>query len=71
MFIDKRRATKNKWRIEERTLFLFALSGGSIGIILGMYSFRHKTKHWSFKYGVPLILLIQIALILLLLFEFY
>lgn len=62
MRIDKRRAQKSRWRIRESTLFLLALLGGSLGAILGMRLFRHKTKHWYFKYGMPLILLVQIAL---------
>lgn len=63
MWSDKRRAIKNKYRISEKTLFIIALLGGSLGSILGMKQFRHKTKHWYFKYGMPLILIMQIALI--------
>lgn len=63
MWSDKRRAIKNKYRISEKTLFTIALLGGSLGSILGMNQFRHKTKHWYFKYGMPLILIMQIALI--------
>lgn len=63
MMIDKQKAKKDKWRIPERTLFLFAILGGSIGSILGMRIFRHKTKHWYFVVGMPLILVLQIALI--------
>lgn len=63
MWSDKRRAIKNKYRISEKTLFTIALFGGSLGSILGMNQFRHKTKHWYFKYGMPLILIMQIALI--------
>lgn len=59
---DKRRAKKHLWRIPEKTLFLSALLGGSIGALAGMYAFHHKTKHWYFYVGVPLILLGQIAL---------
>lgn len=62
MFLDKQKAKKGKWRIPEKTLFLFAIAGGSIGTTLGMNLFRHKTKHWYFKFGMPLILMIQIAL---------
>lgn len=61
MGIDKRKAIKKRWRIRESTLFLIAFVGGSIGAILGMRIFHHKTKHWYFVYGIPLILLIQIA----------
>jgi uncharacterized membrane protein YsdA (DUF1294 family) len=63
MLIDKRRAIKNKWRIPEKTLFLFAIIGGSIGSISGMYTFRHKTKHTYFVIGMPAILIIQLALL--------
>ena len=59
--IDKKRAKKGQWRIPEKTLFLSAILGGSIGAILGMYVFHHKTKHWYFQYGIPAILIVQIA----------
>lgn len=61
MGIDKWKARKRAWRIPEATLFLIALIGGSLGAILGMYSFRHKTKHWYFVFGMPFILLLQIG----------
>ena len=63
MWSDKRRAIKGKYRIPEKTLFSIALLGGSLGSILGMQKFRHKTKHWYFKYGMPFILAVQIVLI--------
>ena len=59
---DKRRARKGKWRVPEKTLFLLPLLGGSIGALLGMRVFHHKTKHWYFVWGIPTILLAQIAL---------
>lgn len=62
MGFDKGRARRGGRRIRERTLFLSALLGGSPGALLGMYVFRHKTKHWYFVWGIPLILLAQIAL---------
>ena len=62
MHADKRRARKNRWRIPERTLMLCAALGGSIGALLGIYTFRHKTKHLKFTLGVPAILIAQIAL---------
>lgn len=62
MFIDKKRAIKKKYRIPEKTLFLVALIGGSLGTTLGMEMFRHKTKHWYFKWGMPLLLIIQLIL---------
>lgn len=55
MGIDKRRAVKHKWRIPEKTLFLLVLLGGGIGGTAGMYLFRHKTKHWYFAAGFPVI----------------
>ena len=59
---DKRRARRGKWRVPEKTLFLLPLLGGSIGALLGMRVFHHKTKHWYFVWGIPAILLAQIAL---------
>lgn len=59
---DKKRAKKDMWRIPERTLVLFALFGGSIGALAGMYVFRHKTKKWKFRIGIPLILGMQMIL---------
>lgn len=63
MFLDKQKAKRDKWRIPEKTLFLLALIGGSLGTTLGMHTFRHKTKHWYFKFGMPLICIIQLILI--------
>jgi len=68
MGIDKRKAQKKEWRISEAALFTAALLGGSIGSIAGMQRFRHKTKHWYFKYGMPAILVAQIALVIYFLF---
>lgn len=62
MLVDKRKAKKNRWRIPERTLFGSALLGGSIGALLGMYTFRHKTRHRNFTLGMPAILIAQVAL---------
>ena len=61
MAADKRRAQKHRWRIPEHTLFAAALLGGSIGAIAGMYLCRHKTRHWYFVLGMPLILACQLA----------
>ena len=58
---DKRRAKMRRWRISERMLFLVSILGGSIGTWAGMYVFRHKTRHWYFVIGIPLILILQIA----------
>ena len=63
MFIDKKRAQNNQWRIKEATLFLSAAIGGSIGSMLGMKVFRHKTKHLSFLIGMPAIFIVQAALV--------
>lgn len=60
MGMDKARAKARAWRISEKTLFGIALLGGSAGTWAGMYIFRHKTKHWDFKFGMPLILFVQI-----------
>ena len=62
MLADKRKAKKNRWRIPERTLIGSAVLGGSVGALLGMYTFRHKTRHLKFTLGVPAILIAQIAL---------
>ena len=62
MHADKRRARKNRWRIPERTLIATAVLGGSIGALMGRYTFRHKTKHLKFTLGIPAILIAQILL---------
>lgn len=62
MYLDKHKARKHKWRIPEKTLFIVSLLGGSIGTWSGMYIFRHKTKHWYFVVGMPLILILQTGL---------
>ena len=59
---DNLRARRGAWRVPEKTLFLLPLLGGSVGALLGMRVFRHKTKHWYFVWGVPAILLAQLAL---------
>lgn len=64
MTIDKLYAKKNMWRIPEKTLMGVAAIGGSIGVLIAMYTVRHKTKHMKFVIGVPLILVCQIGLIL-------
>ena len=60
--IDKWKARRNKWRVPEATLLMLAALGGSVGALLGMSVFHHKTKHKKFMIGVPLILLAQLAL---------
>lgn len=63
MGIDKQKAKRGLWRIPESTLFLIAIIGGSIGSIIGMRVFRHKTRHWYFVLGMPLILILQLVFI--------
>lgn len=62
-FVDKRRAQTGRYRIPERVLFLWAIVGGSLGGWLGMYLFHHKTRHFKFKYGFPLIILLQLGIL--------
>ena len=64
MYIDKRKAKYGKWRVQEQSLFILALIGGSIGAIIGMNIFRHKTKKLRFSIGFPIILILQIVLII-------
>lgn len=66
MLVDKLKAKKNRWRIPERTLMGAAFLGGSIGCLLGMYTFRHKTKHLKFTIGIPVILALQAVLAVIL-----
>lgn len=61
-WLDKYKAVRNQWRIRESVLFLVALLGGSVGALIAMYVFRHKTRHLSFVIGIPVILLLQIVL---------
>ena len=63
MGADKNAARMGAWRIPEKTLFLLAFLGGAPGGILGMYTFRHKTRHASFKYGFPAIAAVELALL--------
>lgn len=62
MLADKKKAIRGAWRIPERTLMAIATLGGSIGCLLGMNLFRHKTKHLKFTIGIPLILAVQVVL---------
>ena len=62
--IDKLKAKRSKWRIPEATLLCLAVIGGSIGAWLGMKVWHHKTQHKKFKYGIPLILIIQVVLLM-------
>lgn len=67
MGIDKNKAKKGQFRISERALWLTAILGGAAGVTLGMNFFRHKTKHSSFRIGLPTILIIQLVLLYLVL----
>ncbi|MDY3868949.1 MAG: DUF1294 domain-containing protein [Pyramidobacter sp.] len=58
-FWDKRCAQTESWRISEKALFLWAVCGGSLGVYAAMILFRHKTQKWYFKYGIPLIIVVQ------------
>lgn len=62
MGIDKAKAIRHVWRIPEKALFGVSLLGGSVGTWAGMYLFRHKTRHWYFVVGMPLILAMQIMI---------
>lgn len=64
MLIDKKKAKWGKWRIPENTLFLYAILGGTIGSIAGMYTFRHKTKKTKFYIGMPVLLVLQILAVI-------
>lgn len=59
MGIDKRRAKAHRWRVPEKWFFILAALGGSLGANLGMWTFRHKTRHWYFKFGLPVIFILQ------------
>ena len=63
MGVDKYRAISRCWRIPEATLFILALVGGACGGTVGMYSFRHKTKHWYFAVFFPALAILQFALL--------
>ncbi len=64
MGYDKHEAKKGNWRISEKTLFTLVVIGGSIGGIIGMFTFRHKTKKWYFRFGFPIILILQILVVI-------
>ena len=66
MGIDKKKAIRNAWRIPEAHLFLCAFIGGSIGSLLGMRFFRHKTRHPKFTIGMPAILILQLTILIVL-----
>ena len=66
MFIDKRKAIRRNWRISEKTLLSVSFIGGSLGSYLAMILFKHKTKHFKFKYGLPLMLILHCILFFIL-----
>ena len=70
MGVDKQRARRHAFRVPETVLFAFALCGGSIGAICGMWLYAHKTQKKRFVFGLPLILLIQILLVVFFLTRF-
>lgn len=63
---DKLRARRSEWRTPESTLFILAIAGGSVGALLAMYVFHHKTRKKAFQIGIPAILLVQLLLVLIL-----
>jgi len=71
MGTDKRRARRGTWRVSEKALFLPAILGGTLGGLLGMRVFHHKTRHWYFRFGFPLLLALQLALGVWLIWRFY
>lgn len=60
MGADKWKARRGAWRIPEKTLFLAALAGGALGGTVGMHLFHHKTRHWYFRFGFPVLLILQL-----------
>ena len=71
MAVDKSKAKKHKWRISEKNIFITAAIGGSIGVFAGMRQFHHKTKHNKFVYGIPAILILQLAAAIIIYLKFF
>ncbi len=63
MGVDKKRAIRGAWRISEASIFFVAFLGGALGCTLGMHHFRHKTKHWYFRLGLPFLCLLETVLL--------
>ena len=70
MWVDKQKAKRHSYRISEKALFLTAIFGGSIGAKMGMELFRHKTHHKKFVYGIPAIIILQLAALFYFLYRF-
>lgn len=66
MYLDKQKAKKGSWRIQEKTLMMLTALGGGIGTLTGMYVFRHKTKKLKFTIGIPVIIIAEIILVIIL-----
>ena len=69
--VDKSKSKKEMWRISERALIIIALVGGSVGALLAMKKFHHKTKHKRFTLGVPFILIVQLLILLLFVYQLF
>lgn len=69
MGADKSKARKNKWRIPEKTFFIVSILGGSLGTWLGMYAFRHKTRHWYFAVFMPFIFVVHVVIATIIVFH--
>lgn len=67
--IDKKKAIDGKFRIKELTLLVLSLLGGSLGGLIAMHTFHHKTRKWYFKFGIPLILIAWVAMIAWLIYK--
>lgn len=63
MAVDKSKAKRGAWRIPEKVLFAIAFLGGGLGSLIGMYAFRHKTKHTSFVIGIPIGAVVSVAIV--------
>ncbi len=71
MGIDKFKAQRGYWRIPEGTLIMITALGGGIGTLVGMYTFRHKTKKLKFTVGIPTILILEIVIIVFIIFDLW
>ena len=67
--VDKWKAKHDRSRVPERTLWLLTVLGGALGALIGMQVFRHKTQHRSFRWGVPILLIVQIVLLIILIYQ--